>query len=110
MARILHLEDNSKVLAKVAKILGDAGHEVVAHTSFKDAKQDKRPYDLYICGQLGKYSDGLIFALDKIEKGSKVVVLSYKQKFSRLPYIDARYLDLQPSKVLEMCTEVMAEG
>lgn len=110
MARILHLEDNPQVLAKVAKLLGEAGHNVVAHTSFNSAKKDKRPYDLYICGSLGKYSDGLIFALGRVERGFRVVVLAPKRKFSRLRFINVGDLDLLPSRILEMFEEVLAEG
>lgn len=86
MARILHLEDDCRIRKKVLKLLGDAGHEVVSCSSISEVPNGGL-FDLYICGPLGKYSDGLSFATDRRAEGKRVIILAHRRKFSMVPFI-----------------------
>lgn len=88
MASILVLHDDASVRERLSKILKPIGFRVVTCASTEEAsKHDARTFDLYLCGQMGKYSDGLIYALDAKDKGAKVVIISERKKFHQFPLL-----------------------
>lgn len=92
MAKILLLHEESGVRARASALLVTAGHEVAEYDSVPEAHEDTRAFDLYICGQLGKYSDGLAFATDMVALGRKALILSERHKFSRIPFFSSLLL------------------
>lgn len=103
MKHILVLHDEKNVRERLCNVLVAHGYQVVVCASLKEfRKLDKSNFELYICGQLGKYSDGLIFALDLHDSGKKVVIVGKKRKFSRLPFMDIHGMtDLQIKTAVE---------
>lgn len=88
MSRILVLHDEAPIRLQISTILETIGHEVVEFASVREAKQyDLSEVDLCICGQVGKYSDGLIFALDAMNVGKKVLIITSKRKFRKIPHL-----------------------
>jgi DNA-binding response OmpR family regulator len=85
MARILHLEDDEKVRKRFAEIVELDGHEVEGFDKVPDI-EDVPNYDLYVCNQMGRHSDGLSLAAELAGKGKKVLILSDRRKFSRIPF------------------------
>jgi DNA-binding response OmpR family regulator len=110
MARILHLEDDLAITKRLSAILRQDGHIVTTHTALEDAQIDRGVYDLYICGTLGRYSDGLSFALKKKEAGETVLILANRRKFSRLPFINTSSLIHGSLVVQSRIREILAGG
>lgn len=88
MAKILVLHESPEVRERLNAILRDKGHEMVTCASLVEAQVHDAPFDLYICGQLGKYSDGLAYAAHMREHGAKVLIVGDLRKFSRMPYLN----------------------
>jgi len=89
MARIIHLENNPGVAKTLARILKKEGHSV---TSVYKVDEVSNGFDLYICGSLNKYSDGLLMAAEYQGRGAKVLILASKRKFSRIPFLSTHSL------------------
>ena len=107
MARILHLEDDDRVRKKFADALRGTGHMVIQCDNLRDAFAAE-DVDLYVCGLLGKYSDGLGFATEMVERGKKVLTLSDRQKFSRIPFLDVNTLYSNEDRIVERIKELLA--
>jgi hypothetical protein len=88
MARILHLDANPDIRKRVCEIAVKAGHKVVGVDTVAGAQSTGGEFDLYICGMVNKYSDGLAYSLTKIEEGKNVLILSSKRKASLVPFFD----------------------
>lgn len=89
MKRILVLHDEELVRKRLYRIMVARSYQVAVCASIEelDKRNDKYSFDLYLCGQLGKYSDGLISALDLHDLGKKVVIVGEKAKFSKFPLL-----------------------
>lgn len=87
MARVLHVEDDPEIRKLVADIFAMTNYELSQFDSVESAERSGGGYDLYICGTMGKHSDGLIFALTQEERGNRVIVIADQQKFTRLPFL-----------------------
>jgi hypothetical protein len=109
VARIFHLEDDLRIRKKFAQVMEKSGHTVVG-VSILPLVIDVLDFDLYVCGPLGKYSDGLGFAAEMKHKGKKVVILSDRLKFSRIPYIGVHTLTSNKEGVIQKINEILAEG
>ncbi len=92
MARILVLQEDSRVRKKLLALFSSHGDTVVLCFTLSMAHAASGEFDLYVCSALGKHSDGLVFALEKAEKGGKVVVVGHRQKFSRIPFVNIERL------------------
>jgi DNA-binding NtrC family response regulator len=112
MARILHLEDNEHVREKLKTLLQKEGHQVVGFDCHKKALEAhlKESFDLYVCGQLGKYSDGLAFAADMQHQNKKVLVISDKQKFSKIPYLSVYFVSRKGEYLLGVVRKILTGG
>ena len=103
------LHDDASVRERLSRILGPTGYRVVTCASTEEAsKHDARTFDLYLCGQMGKYSDGLIYALDAKDKGAKVVIVSERKKFNQFPLLNVGAISDQ--RVLEEIRKYLAGG
>ncbi len=111
MPAFLHLEENPQIRAAVARVFEGTGHELVQCETVEEAhrKSKDRQFDLYLCGALGKYSDGLIFAVEMHALGRGVVAVGQKRKFSRIPFLSTGELQDRAS-VLVFLEEIVAEG
>lgn len=98
MARVLHLDDSQELRKQVRELLDTSEHQVISCSSEDEARSVSGPLDLFICGPLGKHSDGLIFALDKSGEGSKILILAGKRKFSGLPFFSTTLLSTTEGK------------
>lgn len=88
MNRILVLHDDASVRERLVSILSAKGYGVESFASIEETQGiDVRSFDIHLCGQMGKYSDGLIFALDSADNGIKVAIISEKKKFNKFPLI-----------------------
>ena len=105
MPKILVLHDNRGVREKLAKALSSL-YDVTVFESVSKAKEDEGLYDLYVCGQMGKYSDGLSYALDKKAVSSKVLIVGSKRKFSLIPFLGTGELKFA-EKILKKVEEVL---
>jgi len=108
VSRILHLEDDLAVLESF-KIAVEGQHIVVPCRSLSEANETVVSPSIFVCGPLGKNSDGLIFALEKAREGKKVLVLADRRKFSRLPFLSVSALS-DKAEVLRTIARVMAGG
>ncbi len=107
MSRIVHLEDNLEKRLLLRDILSQDGHEVIGASSIVEARDVAGQVDLYLCAQLGKYSDGLSFATEMLELGRKVIILSDRRKFHKIPFISYGSL-FSPEVVLKKVREALA--
>ena len=112
MARILHLEDDSEVRVRFRALMAEEGHEVTTFRSCKKALEahKQESFDLYVCGQLGKYSDGLAFAADMQQQNEKVLIISDKQKFSKIPYVSVHLLTHRGDYIRERIRMMVTGG
>ncbi len=115
MAKILVLDDDACVGDRLSKILTSTSNEVSVCRSVSDAEtaEANTPtghFDLYICGPVGKYSDGLIFALDRAQKGRKVVIVANRRKFSRLPFLNKGELQSKDGRVSSLISHILTGG
>ena len=102
MSKILVLYEDSVIRSHISSILTGEGHEVVECDSADCPEAKDKTIDLYICGQLGKYSDGLIFAAERAMEDKKVLVLSDRRKFSRIPFLGIQLLTKKEAVIEEI--------
>lgn len=92
MASVLLLEDDRELRKKILALLVGAGHSVISCQTVSEAREIAGHVDLYVCGPLGKHSDGLVFALEKADQDKRVVIVANRRKFSRLPFVSHQQL------------------
>jgi DNA-binding NtrC family response regulator len=92
MAKILVLHEDPVIRAHLSAILEAEGHKTVMCASIDEAKQNEQDIDLFLCGQLGKYSDGLLYAAEKAMSNRRVLIVGEYVKFTRIPFLDTNTL------------------
>jgi DNA-binding NtrC family response regulator len=109
MKRVLVLHDDKSVRERLNNILVASGYQVVVCDSLgMFEKIENSVFDLYLCGQLGKYSDGLISALDLHDSGKKVIIVGKKKKFSKIPFMNTQ--GMTNPQIEAMVKNHLAEG
>jgi DNA-binding response OmpR family regulator len=109
MAKILILYEDSVIRSHLSSILKEEGYKVVECDSVDSAEAKGTGIDLFICGQLGKYSDGLLFAAEKAMEGKRVLILADRRKFSRIPFMGIQLLTNREALLEEVETALAGD-
>ncbi len=106
MKKILHLEENPIIRKRIKDILRNTDHQVTSVNTIEDA-EEAGEQNLYICGELNQYSDGLGFATEQLVRGRKALIVAPRRKFSRIPYVSTYALN-NGAKVRELIETLLA--